>query len=76
MVYIIPGWAGTHHNAYNEGHLTNYANGIGEEKIYVFLNPETQTPFGLHAFVDSRVNGPWGTALVEELMPFIVVNSG
>lgn len=71
VVYIIPGWGGTHHNASNKGYQISYGIGQGEEKIYVFLNPETQTPFGLHAFVDSRVNGPWGTAFVEELMPFI-----
>ncbi|MCJ0743588.1 alpha/beta hydrolase [Pedobacter montanisoli] len=71
VVYIIPGWGGTHHNAYNKGQQQTYGIGKGEEKIYVFLNPETQTPYGLHAFVDSRVNGPWGTALVTELIPHL-----
>ncbi|MBO9636119.1 MAG: hypothetical protein J7578_23650, partial [Chitinophagaceae bacterium] len=51
-----------------------YGIGMGTEKIYVFLNPESQTPFGLHGFVDSRVNGPWGKALVEELMPYVQKN--
>ncbi|MDQ7947532.1 MAG: alpha/beta hydrolase-fold protein [Pedobacter sp.] len=74
VVYIIPGWGGTHHHAYNKGQKNSYGIGQGEEKIYVFLNPETQTPYGLHAFVDSRVNGPWGTALVKELLPFISKN--
>lgn len=72
VVYVIPGWGGTHHHAYNKGQRGNYGVGMGEEKIYVFLNPETQSPFGLHAFVDSRVNGPWGSALINELMPHIV----
>jgi hypothetical protein len=71
VVYVIPGWGGTHHHAYNKGQRSTYGVGLGEEKIYVFLNPETQSPFGLHAFVDSKVNGPWGSALVNELMPFI-----
>lgn len=71
VVYVIPGWGGTHHHAYNKGQRNAYGVGQGQEKIYVFLNPETQTPYGLHAFVDSRVNGPWGTALVTELMPYI-----
>ena len=71
VVYIIPGWGGTHHHAYNKGQRNNYGVGLGEEKIYVFLNPENQTPYGLHAFVNSRVNGPWATALVDELMPYI-----
>ncbi|SFG83575.1 alpha/beta hydrolase-fold protein [Pedobacter insulae] len=72
VVYVIPGWGGTHHHAYNKGQRGIYGVGLGEEKIYVFLNPETQSPFGLHAFVDSRVNGPWGSALINELMPHIV----
>lgn len=71
VVYVIPGWGGTHHHAYNKGQRNLYGVGQGQEKIYVFLNPETQSPFGLHAFVDSRVNGPWGSALVKELMPYI-----
>ncbi|WP_293302531.1 alpha/beta hydrolase-fold protein [Pedobacter sp. UBA4863] len=71
VVYIIPGWGGTHHNAYNKAQQNTYGIGKGEEKIYVFLNPETQTPYGLHAFVDSRVNGPWGTALVKEFIPYL-----
>lgn len=71
VVYVIPGWGGTHHHAYNKGQRNLYGTGLGEEKIYVFLNPETQIPYGLHAFVDSRVNGPWGTALVKELMPYL-----
>lgn len=71
VVYIIPGWGGTHHNALAAGARKSYGVGIGKEKIYVFLNPESKHSFGLHAFVDSRVNGPWGRAFVEEMMPFI-----
>ncbi|MVM41683.1 hypothetical protein GO730_35120 [Spirosoma sp. HMF3257] len=71
VVYIIPGWGGTHFNALSKNARNAYGIGQGKDKVYVFLNPETQTPWGLHAFVDSRVNGPWGTALVKELMPFI-----
>lgn len=71
VVYIIPGWGGTHYDAQGKGPRTRYGIGIGLPKIYVYLNPETQTPYGLHAFVDSRVNGPWGKALVEEMIPYI-----
>lgn len=72
VVYIIPGWGGTHYDAQNNYAGDRYGfNKTGVEKIYVYLNPETQTPFGLHAFVDSRVNGPWGKALAEELVPYI-----
>ena len=71
VVYIIPGWGGTHYDAMSSAPRKRYGIGQGLPKIYVLLNPETQTPHGLHAFVDSRVNGPWGQALVEELMPHI-----
>lgn len=71
VVYIIPGWGGTHYDAMNKNVRKRYGIGMGEPKIYVYLNPETQTPYGLHAFVDSRVNGPWGKALVEEFIPYI-----
>jgi S-formylglutathione hydrolase FrmB len=71
VVYIIPGWGGTHHQAAVARSRKLYGAGLGSEKIFVFLNPENQTPYGLHAYVDSRVNGPWGSALIEELMPYI-----
>ena len=35
--------------------------------IWVF--PLMKTPLGTHVFTDSVNNGPWGTALVEELIP-------
>lgn len=71
VVFIIPGWGGTHHQALSAGARKAYGAGSGKEKIYVFLNPETQSPYGLHGYVDSRVNGPWGKALIEELMPYV-----
>jgi len=71
VVYVIPGWGGSHYNALAQRSRTGYGVGMGLPKIFVFLNPETQTPWGLHAFVDSRVNGPWGKALVEEMIPYI-----
>lgn len=71
VVYVIPGWGGTHHHAYNKGQHALYGVGKGEEKIFVFLNPETQTPYGLHAFIDSKVNGAWGRAFIEELIPYL-----
>lgn len=69
VVYIIPGWGGVHYQALSAAVRKTYGVGLGEAKIFVFLNPESQTPFGLHGFVDSRVNGPWSKALTEELIP-------
>jgi S-formylglutathione hydrolase FrmB len=71
VVYIIPGWGGTHQHGSLAGNQKTYGIGLGKEKIYVYLNPENQTPWGLHAFVDSRINGPWGAALVNELVPYM-----
>ncbi|WP_169818787.1 alpha/beta hydrolase [Niabella ginsenosidivorans] len=74
VIFINPGWGGTHYNAMHIKAREIYGVGLGEEKIYVFLNPEAQTPYGLHAFIDSRVNGAWGTALVNEFIPYLVAN--
>lgn len=71
VVFVIPGWGGTHYDLQGSGPVKRYGMNEGKEKIYVYLNPENQSPFGLHAFVDSRVNGPWGKALVEELIPYL-----
>lgn len=71
VVYVIPGWGGTHYDLQSPYPVQRYGMRQGLSKIYVYLNPETQTPWGLHAFVDSRVNGPWGKALVKELIPYI-----
>lgn len=71
VVFVIPGWGGTHYDMQSPMPAKRYGMDLGKDKIYVYLNPETQSPFGLHAFVDSRVNGPWGKALVEELIPHL-----
>jgi S-formylglutathione hydrolase FrmB len=71
LVFIIPGWGGVHYDALGAGPATRYGTRTGKDKIYVYLNPETQTRYGLHAFVDSRVNGPWGKSLVEEVVPYL-----
>lgn len=71
VVFVIPGWGGTHYDVLGPQVAQRYGIGTGKDKIYVYLNPESQTRFGLHAFVDSRVNGPWGKALVEELVPWL-----
>jgi S-formylglutathione hydrolase FrmB len=71
VVFVIPGWGGTHYDMMGKMPVERYGMDQGKEKIFVYLNPETQSPFGLHAFVDSRVNGPWGRALVEEMIPHI-----
>jgi len=36
---------------------------------YVAVYPDPSCPWGHSGFLDSDVNGPWGSALVEELLP-------
>lgn len=74
VVFVIPGWGGTQFDIYNPNINKRYGFGMGKDKIFVYLNPESSNPFGLHAFIDSRVNGPWGKALVEELIPYLSKN--
>jgi S-formylglutathione hydrolase FrmB len=74
VVYVIPGWGGTHYDAMGQNPRRRYGFDKGRPKIFVYLNPETQTRWGLHSFVDSRVNGPWGKAMVEEVIPYIRKN--
>jgi hypothetical protein len=66
IIYEIPGFGGTHRR--NELYTRNTQRD-GEEFLAVLLNPEC--PLGHHVFADSANNGPWGKALVEELIPHI-----
>jgi hypothetical protein len=66
IVYEVPGFSGTH-----EPHpfYTQNTSKDGEEFLQVLLNPEC--PLGHHVFADSANNGPYGRALLEELIPHI-----
>ena len=43
--------------------------GLTPQAVYVILDGES--PLGPHSFVDSAANGPRGTALVAELIPYL-----
>ena len=70
-VYLIHGYGGTHLNQVRGAAML--AKLMNEKKIpemiYVGLN--ARTTLGHHVFADSANNGPWGTALVSELIPFL-----
>jgi hypothetical protein len=72
IVYIIPGFTGTHRGA------LRYVNepppaGDGEvEFLRVMLNPDCQ--WGHHVFADSTTNGPRGESLIKELIPHLDQN--
>lgn len=66
VIYEIPGFGGDHFFAQFSENRTDVA---GVEMIYVVLDPACRT--GHHTFADSDNNGPYGKALVEELIPHI-----
>lgn len=66
-VYIIPGFGGDHFMAPFVADNPRFA--FGKDFIRVLLDPDCGT--GHHVFADSVTNGPRGTALVEELIPFV-----
>jgi S-formylglutathione hydrolase FrmB len=68
VVYEIPGFGGNHRFAFRRQSLDG-AYVVEAGLIHVVLNPDC--PFGHHVFADSANNGPWGQALVEELIPHI-----
>jgi S-formylglutathione hydrolase FrmB len=67
VVYVIPGFTGTHHAFLATKDPPGSENPTGVEFIRVILNPDC--PLGHHVFADSANNGPWGQALIEELIP-------
>lgn len=69
VVYMIPGFSGSHRDAsrYADG---SPAAGQGEvEFIRIMLSG--QCKWGHHVFANSATNGPRGDALVRELIPYI-----
>lgn len=66
-LYIIPGFGSDHFMA--RRYLDDPRLGFARDFIRVVLDPDCGT--GHHVFADSATNGPRGTALVEEFIPFL-----
>ena len=68
-VYVVPGFGGRRDAASTMARLLAdpATRDLVPQAVWIVLDPEC--PLGHHAFVDSAANGPWGTALVEELIP-------
>src|ERR1043166_1441091 len=66
VIYEIPGFGGNHFGAHAPRNTTDVA---GVEMLHVMLDPNCRT--GHHVFADSANNGPYGQALVDELIPHI-----
>lgn len=70
-IYVIPGFGGRYSDAVSYLRMvqTPGTDEIAPQAVYVVLDPEA--PLGHHGFVDSPANGPRGTALVKELIPYL-----
>jgi pimeloyl-ACP methyl ester carboxylesterase len=68
VIYEIPGFGGDHRMALLMASRKPTEVG-GVEMLYVVLDPSCRN--GHHVFADSANNGPWGEALVKELIPAI-----
>jgi S-formylglutathione hydrolase FrmB len=71
-VYLIPGFGATADDlpsTFGEQLLNEMSDRRAPEMIYVLL--DESLPTGTHEFADSVNNGPWGTALVSELIPYL-----
>ncbi len=66
VIFTIPGFGGTHFDGVRAEPI-NEQNQGGVEFIRLMLDPGC--PLGHHVFADSANNGPFGTALVKELIP-------
>lgn len=72
VVFVLPGWGGTHASpslpTSGRYQLERYGTtGYGMEKIFVFLNQDSR--YGYHVFADSENNGPRATSFIREFIP-------
>ncbi len=66
VVYSVTGFGGTHEN------IRGWDRRVGEDSILddcLIVVPDATNRYGHSVFCDSRSIGPWGKALVEELIP-------
>lgn len=70
-VYMIHGYGGGYVPSKQavDGLLAQMQKGEVPEMILVYLN--AHCPMGHHVFADSVNNGPWGSALVKEFIPYL-----
>jgi enterochelin esterase-like enzyme len=70
-VYSVHGYGGDHlrYLAGAGDMMTEMKDGKRPQMIYVWLNAHCS--LGHHVFADSANDGPWGTALVKELIPYL-----
>ncbi len=70
-VYVVPGFGGRWTDAQAFARKLTLAGlcDLWPSAVYVILDPESA--LGHHGFVDSQANGPRGSALVTEFIPYL-----
>lgn len=70
-IFNVSGYGGTHLNPLRGAaqRAKEMEEGKRPKMINVYL--EAHCPMGHHVFADSVNNGPWGTALVKEFIPYL-----
>jgi pimeloyl-ACP methyl ester carboxylesterase len=68
VLYVIGGFGDSHHAAHRIASATNQND--GRDNV-LRVAPDPTCYRGHSVFVDSENNGPWGRALVEELIPAV-----
>ena len=70
-VYCFPAFGKRHYCAVSDNfYLMRFGmNMVGLEKVFVLL--DQATPLGCHVFANSENNGPWASAFVDELVPYV-----
>ncbi len=68
-VYEVPGFGGSVDNDDEVSNILGETLEAGQSFVHILLDPNC--PTGHCVFADSANNGPWGTALVDELIPYL-----
>lgn len=67
VLLVIPGFGGTHR--YGLRRTMSPPEPTAELPTWITITLSPMCGWGHHVFADSATNGPWGTALVEEILP-------
>lgn len=70
-VYSITGYGGTRFSSLRSAASMEKAMTEGKWPEMIYVNLESQVPLGHHVWADSANNGPWGTALEKEFIPYL-----
>lgn len=70
-LYLIPGYGSNDDKRRERARIMHQAMTAPPWSEVIFVYLKGASPGGHHVFADSANNGPWGRALVEELIPYL-----